>query len=473
MRARAWGVLLAACLGTALHGQSREPTRSQVTPAGPADTNLFRVFLKDGRTLVSYGEVARVEDQLVFSMPVNPSSAESDLQLVNLPVDRVDMDRTSRYAESVHASRYVATRAATDYALVSNDVAQALNAVAGAPDPMKRLAIVERARKTLADWPAAHYNYKQDEIKQTLAMLDEAIAELRVAAGSTRFDLTLVSASAEPPPLEPLMPAPTAQEAIAELVNAADLAESAPERVSLWDAALTSLQRDADTLAPEWAAATTAAVSAKITRERTTDAAYQALTTSTLTQAKARARTADVRGLQQLLDLIHARDRALGAKRPEAVAALVDSVQVELDAARRLQLARDQWALRVPAYRQYRASIASSVSRFADLKKPLEDIKALAGSSPFALSSVEVAVAVIRANLAVASPPEELKEVSSLLVSAAELADRAAVVRREAALTTSMTRAWDASAAAAGSLMLAARALDELKAALEMPQLPK
>jgi len=474
IRARELCVFLAVCLGPALHGQSPgDSTRSQVTPAGPADTNLFRVFLKDGRTLVSYGEVARVDDRVVFSMPASPSSPESDLQLVNLQVDRVDMERTSGYAESVRASRYLATRAGTDYAVVSNEVAQALNAVAGTADPLKRLAIVERARKTLTEWPAAHYNYRQDEIKQTLSMLDEAIAELRVAAGRTRFDLTLVSATADPAPLEPLLPPPTPQETIVELVNAADLEETAPERVSLWNAALTSLQRNADALAPEWAAATTASVSAKIAREQATDAAYKSLTSTTLAQATARARAADVRGLQQLLDLIHDRDRALGAKRPESVAALIDSVQVQLDAARRLQLARDQWALRVPAYRKYRASILASLSRFTELKQPLEDIKALAGSSPFALSSIEVAVAVIRANMAVASPPEELQEANSLFVSAAELADRAAVVRREAALTASITRAWDASAAAAGSLMLVGRALDELKAASEMPQLPK
>jgi hypothetical protein len=49
----------------------------------------------------------------------------------------------------------------------------------------------------------------------------------------------------------------------------------------------------------------------------------------------------------------------------------------------------------------------------------------------------------------------------------------AANIRREAALAADITRAWDASAAAAGSLMLADRARNEIQQALSFPQLPK
>ena len=44
---------------------------AQTTAASAAaDATLFRVFLRDGASLVSYGEFARVGDQVVFSMPV-------------------------------------------------------------------------------------------------------------------------------------------------------------------------------------------------------------------------------------------------------------------------------------------------------------------------------------------------------------------------------------------------------------------
>jgi len=36
---------------------------------------IFRVFLKDGSSLVSYGELARVDNRVVFSMPTSASVA--------------------------------------------------------------------------------------------------------------------------------------------------------------------------------------------------------------------------------------------------------------------------------------------------------------------------------------------------------------------------------------------------------------
>ena len=83
--------------------------------------------------------------------------------------------------------------------------------------------------------------------------------------------------------------------------------------------------------------------------------------------AKSRAKAADVRGLERLLDQIHARDAAMGGKRPETVSSLLDAVATELDAARRLQLARDSWTLRAPVLQKYRASILESLNRFAQL----------------------------------------------------------------------------------------------------------
>ena len=474
-RRRVAGALFALCLGTTVHAQSP-------VPAAP-ETTLFRVFLKDGSSLVSFGEVARVGDRVVFTMPTSPISstvstsstsspaADPALHLVNLPADRVDWDHTTRYAESVRATQYLANQAIYDYAKLSNDVAQALNEVAATTDPATRLAIVQKARKLLSEWPPTHFNYKQDEVKQMLAMLDEAIADLRLAVGSGRFDLSFVSLATAPVPSEPLLPTPTAKESIEQVLNAAKLTDSSAERSSLLTAAMAGLEKNADTLPSDWAASTAASTMADITREVDTDRAYQTLTNTMLGLAKARTRAADVRGLQRLLDQIRARDEAMGAKRPDAVNALLDSVAVELDSARRLQLARDQWALRAPAYRAYRASIITSLTQFATLKVPLENIKALAGSSPFALSAIQRAAAAMRKNVAKASPPDELQEAHSLLVSAVELADSAAKIRREAALTASMTRAWDASAAAAGSLMLFARARSEIQDLLLLPQL--
>src|SRR5213083_3804809 len=119
------------------------PVRSAAAAAND-DATLLRVFLTDGTSLVSFGEPARVGDRVIFSMPT-ATTPNPPLHLVNLPLERVDWDRTSRYAANARATRYVQTQADIDYASLSNDVAATLNEVARTPEPAKRLQIVEAA----------------------------------------------------------------------------------------------------------------------------------------------------------------------------------------------------------------------------------------------------------------------------------------------------------------------------------------
>src|SRR3990172_91761 len=116
--------------------------------AAADDATLVRVFLTDGTSLVSYGEPVRVGDRIVFSMPA-AAMANPPLHLVNLPAERVDWDRTNRYAAAARASHYLETQAESDYALLSNQVAQTLNDVSRTPDPAGRLKIVEEPRTVL------------------------------------------------------------------------------------------------------------------------------------------------------------------------------------------------------------------------------------------------------------------------------------------------------------------------------------
>ena len=106
------------------------------------------MFLKDGTTLVSYGELARVGDRVVFSMPTSASMDNPNLHLVDIASDRVDWARTTTYAESARATRYLETRAETDYTILTTAVAQALNDVATTTDPVKRLGIVGAGPQT-------------------------------------------------------------------------------------------------------------------------------------------------------------------------------------------------------------------------------------------------------------------------------------------------------------------------------------
>jgi hypothetical protein len=459
----AW--LLTAVCSVELALASDDPSANAV-----GEAPLFRVFLRDGTSLVSYGEIARLDDRVVFSMPTAASMDAPQLHLVSLGSDRVDWERTTAYAEAARAARYLATRAETDYAVLTDAVAQALNDVGLTDDLSKRLAIVERARRTLADWPRRHYGYRQGDVQQMLGMLDEAIAELRAANGIKQFDLSFVAAT-QPLQLDRLLPPPTPKEAIEQTLTAARLTESAAERTSLLTVAIVALERDARALPAEFVAATRAAAQAMLKRELEIDRTYQSLTSRMMARAQVRAAAADVRGIERLIEDIRAADVELGSARPDSVVGLIAAVEERLDAARRLRLERDRWALRQADFRAYRSSINLSLLRLTRIRQALEDIKSLAGSGPDALASVErVALQILRAVSAIA-PPEEFKAAHALIGSAAQLAESAARIRREAVLTSSMARAWDASSAAAGALMLAARAQSDIQSMLRLPRL--
>lgn len=453
------GALMMCCLLTA--GRAS---------AAADDATLFRVFLKDGSSLVSYGEFARVGDRVVFSMPA-AATPNPPLHLANISAEAVDWERTDRYTASARATHYLETQAESDYVRLSNEIARTLDDVALTTDVSRRLEVVERARQVLAAWPANHYNYRSTEVLQMVQMLDEAIADLRAASGAERFALNFSASVELPPILEPLLPPPTAQEAIQQLLWAAHLSGSPEERKSLLAAALVSLDRDAAALPGAWARATRASTQAQLDVELTLDRSYHALTRRMLALAEQRARAANVRGVQRLLELIQQRDTALGGRRPDTVIALVRAVESSLDAARRLRLERDRWALRAPELRKYRLAMSAPLDLFSGLRPALEDIKSLSGSTPGTLVTIQRLVSQLIEWTSAIEPPGEMAAAHALLESAAQLAGNAARIRREAALAGDISRAWDASSAAAGALLLGARAHSDMLAVLRLPQL--
>jgi hypothetical protein len=127
--------------------------------------------------------------------------------------------------------------------------------------------------------------------------------------------------------------------------------------------------------------------------------------------------------------------------------------------------------LLAPAYDRYHAEITRPIDLFSTLTPSLNNIKALSGSTPASLVAIERAVSQIVALAAGIAPPQDLAGAHALLVSAAQLAGNAARMRREAILAGDLSRAWDASSAAAGALMLSARATTDIRALLRPPQL--
>jgi hypothetical protein len=59
------------------------PAAAGLASAVP-DATLLRLFLTDGTSVVSYGEFARIEDRVIFSMPAGGAPSEPRLQAVTL-----------------------------------------------------------------------------------------------------------------------------------------------------------------------------------------------------------------------------------------------------------------------------------------------------------------------------------------------------------------------------------------------------
>ncbi len=338
---------------------------------------LFRVFLSDGRVLSSYGEWARLEDRVIFSMPTQLSREPVELHLITIPSQRVDWPRTEMYAESVRAAAYAAHRGDADFAVFTSEVAKTLNEVSKISDPRERLATAERARQKLADWPAAHYGYRIGEVRDALNVLDEVIAQLRVGVGITRFDLSLSAPLPVPPP--PPLPPPSDAELVEQFVAAASISESAAERMSLLQTVLRLLDRAVGLLPREWADRMRGTVSGDLERERKIERAYDALRKSTLEAAANLAARGKMSDLEKLRDKVRAEDQRLGGQRAGDVAALLATIDLEAAAAIQRREATKVWQQREPAYRRYRRAMNNSFKTFNDAVAPLERVKAMSG----------------------------------------------------------------------------------------------
>jgi len=434
-----------------------------------ADAVLLRVFLTDGTAVVSYGEYARVGDRVVFSMPLNNSVDAPAFHLVNLPARVVDWDKTNRYADSARATHYAATAGEADYAVLTARVAQALNAIASSSDS-QRLTVALEARRELEQWPRQHYGYRSTDVRQIVGLLDEVITELRAAAGETRFDLNLV-AIAEPAFPIVILPPPTIQESIAQAMTVAKMTDVPADRTSLLTMIIGVLDRNASALPPDWVRLQRREAVDAVAVEARIDRAYGNLTRRVLHAASTAAARADVVEVETLFKDVDRRDEQLGKRRPNEVAALVAAIQERLDAARRLRLVRDRWTMRQEAFTAYRRSIKGAIDEFARNRSRLEAIRRLAGPEASGLASLSTRLEISARRLAQVTPPEEVRAAHAILVSASKLAANAVDVRREAIRSGSIASAWDASAAAAGAMMLVSKARAEMDALFKLPQL--
>lgn len=433
----------------------------------PASRVLFRVFLSDGRVLASYGEWARVEDRVIFSIPTRLTADPVELHLVNIPSGRVDWPRTEQYAETVHAVRYADTRGEADFAKFSSELAKALNDVARVADPGVRLATAERARQSLAEWPASHYGYRIGEVRQSLDVLDEIISQLRVAVGQTSFDLSLSAPLAVPPP--PPLPPPTDAELVEQLVAAASLAATAGERVTLLQSALRLLDRAVGLLPDEWARRVRRSVSLDLEHDRQVERAYTTMRERTLEASAKLVIKGEPSEFEKLRDRVQAEDRRLGGHRPGEVAALLATIDAQGAGANDSRSARKAWETREQFFRKYRRSMNGSFNLFREATVSLDQIRTMSGPSLHTTEPLARRLSAAGTKIGKVTPPAELVNGHALVRSAWELAETALRLRAESVTANNVDIAQRASSAAAGALMLYQRARTDLNAAMAPP----
>jgi hypothetical protein len=423
------------------------------------EASLFRIFLVSGESLVSYGEYARVADTLVFTVPLGDTSATPALHMVSIPASSVDWRRTEDYANAVRAKRYAETRGEEDFALLASRVTQALNDINLNTDPKRRIAMAEEARRNLAAWPAANYGYRAADVAQLVAMLDDVVAEMRTKAGDGSFALSLVATTVAPPIVAEVI-APPSAEATLELAFRAALATEQPsERVNLLRA-IASFPAPAE---PASATSFRSRVNAALQAELNIEKAYGDLARASLKEADQRAKNGDPRALRQVIARALAADDRLGQRRPGQMSALLATLDLRLEQAQRVRVAQDAWMRRVDVFKDYRQATRSSRDRMTQLTPQLRLIRDRKGTTIRPLERVEMGATIAIHELRMTEVPPELASAHNLMITAFQLARQAASARRYAISSKNTTLAWDASSAAAGALLMAERAVEELE----------
>ena len=162
-----------------------------------------------------------------------------------------------------------------------------------------------------------------------------------------------------------MMRAPTPAEAIAQAIAVAKATDVAADRVSILRTVIAAIDNPQNCRACSLGATGSPLGDPRpSTRSCASNRSYAELGAAMLKRASSAAGRADVRAVQGVLEAVVRKDAELGRKRPDEINALIEQVRAQLDAARRLRLARDQWAERAGGFRSYMKSWRRSSRRW-------------------------------------------------------------------------------------------------------------
>jgi len=426
--------------------------------------STFRVFLKSGDPLPSYGEAAIVGERVIFTLLVG---GESDIsrryQLVDLPTEDVDLDRTVAYANAVRGAHYAATRGEAEYAEMAADVSRTLDALPAMTDSHERLRVAEQAHERMRDWGRRSYGYRAGDFAALEQLFNVVLAELRADAGVGQLSVELSSGSRSPR-TEPLRAAPDTEEGVRMALSAAAVAETGPERLGILEAAETVLRDSA------MSGELLGAVRARLTAERAAEREYGELSRRLIGAADNALAQGDADAVNALVDELGRRDQALGRLRPRLVRELERQLRVKLEATEAYRAALDHYAKVRPALLGYERQIRPALSTLDGLRPVIEAVREMRFTSFDRLKSAGERLEGTQTLLAGIDAPGDLADVHATLVSAIHLARQAVARRQVAAATAAAASVRDAASAAAGALLLAGQARSDLVARLFPPK---
>jgi hypothetical protein len=433
-----------------------------VVPAAAQTPGLdaFRVFLSDGRVLVSHGECAEVEPDLVCVIRLGGGAVAESFDLVTVPLTRVDRARTQQYARALRAAEYGATRGERDYADLTTDIARMLAELEKATDQDRRLGIAQVARTRLTNWSAEHFGYRSEDIGQLVDLLDEVIAELKVAAGETRFSLELLAGLPTEPSV-PLLSAPTMGERVEAALTAAAVTDVAAERLAI----LRSASRVASS-SPDVDSALRVRTATALKAEEAVDSQYRALMADATARADVAVRHGRASVMQRLIREVAESDVKLGRKRPREMAAFTRRLEVEWQMAKDQQAAFARWEQVKDDLFAYELRLRSVFNDWVTQRLVFRRLRDRQPVGPADLDAAVRRVSAIDRTLAAMRPPQEMRDIHSVLRSAAQMARHGLLLGQRVTVAANRDIAANASAAIAGADLLLAQARADLVRAM-------
>lgn len=433
------------------------------TPPQPA-LDVFRIFLRDGRVLTTYGEPAQVENDLVFVVTQGQKGAVEAHDLITVPIAKVNMERTMEYANALRAAKYGATRGEKEYQEFTADIARAMTAIETSDDKDRRIGIAQVARSRLMSWSEHHFGYRAAELAQLSAMMGEVIVELQAAKGIAQFSLDFV-ANVAPPPAVPLQSEPTAAETVSMALTAASVTDVGVERIAL----LKSASRVVAAM-PDATEGLRAEVARALAEETEVESAYRTLFRTALTRADVAVRQGRPATVKRLIRDVQTGDARLGYRRPMEMSATLRRLQSELVLATEQRTALDRWWRVRKQLQAYHVRVQGVMNGWTSQSTTLAALRDRRRAGPAQLESAARRFGELDRALSALRPPEAIQDVHGVFRSAVMMARQGLIIGQRLSVAGNRELADSASAAVTGAEMLRERALSDLQTALKPPR---